>query len=461
MSLATKRGLAAGVLTLAMLTTVACGKTENNSASNAAGGSSAAEGSPSASAGASQTADSGASGEKIKLTFYSYNLATAGQKEGTQQLIDEFEKANPDIEIDGIPVASTDINAKVQADIAAGSPPDVAQLVFDGLDYAVNNFGAKPLEDIVPADELSKAFEGFSPNGLKLGQLNGKTYGLPFTFSTPVLFYNAKLFKDAGLDPETPPATWAEVKQDALRIAQKTGVSGVHIGGAQGNDWIIQALIGSNGGKVLSDDRKTIQFGSPEAIGAIQMWQDMIASGANDKLNDGDVIEAFAQGKVGMLLFTSALQSMFVSSAQAGGWELKAAAMPSFDGKPTTPVNSGSALFILSNDKAKQEAAWKFLNFVTSERGYTIITSKIGYLPLRPAIVDDPQYLKDYVEQNPLIKPNLEQLDRLQPWVSYPGPNWHQIETTLLDAVQKSILSTGDITPIMQDAQKQAQSLVQ
>lgn len=463
--MASKKAWAAGVLSLAMAATVAtaCGKSDAGGANAAAGNDSAGNGAnaPASPGEASSSASGAASGEKIKLKFYSYNLATAGQKEGTQQLIDEFEAANPNIEIEGIPVASQDINSKVQADIAAGSPPDVAQLTFDGLDFAVNNFGAKPLEDVVPADELAKAFEGFSPNGLKLGQLNGKTYGLPFTFSTPVLFYNAKLFQDAGLDPEKPPATWEEVKQDALQIAQKTKAYGVHIGGAVGADWIVQALIGSNGGKVLSDDRKTIEFGSPEAIGAIQMWQDMIASGAGDKLNDGEVIEAFTQGKVGMLLFTSALQNMLSGAAQAGGWELKAAAMPSFGDKPTTPVNSGSALFILSGDKAKQQAAWQFLKFATSERGYTIITSKIGYLPLRPAIVDDPQYLKDWVEQNPLIKPNLAQLDKLQPWVSYPGSNWHQIETTLLDAVQKAILSTGDVAPILQDAQKRAQALIQ
>ncbi|QJD85457.1 ABC transporter substrate-binding protein [Cohnella herbarum] len=444
-------------LSAMVLTTAACGQSGNKNANAGASSNPSSEETASVTPGEA----SAATNEKITIKFYSYNLATAGQKEGTQLLIDEFQAAHPNITIEGIPVASTDINSKVQADIAAGSPPDVAQLVFDGLDYAVHNYGAKPLEDIVSAEEMKTNFEGFSPNGLKLGQLNGKTYGLPFTFSTPVLFYNAKLFKDAGLDPEKPPTTWAEVKEYALKIAEKTKASGVHVGGAVGADWIVQALIGSNGGKVLSDDRKTIQFGEPAAVEAIQMWQDLIASGANDKLNDGEVVEAMTQGKVGMLLFTSALQNMLVTASQAGGWELKAASMPTYDGKPTTPVNSGSALFILTDDKAKQQAAWEFLKFATSERGYTIITSKIGYLPLRPSIVEDPKYLKEWVEQNPLIKPNLKQLESLQPWVSYPGPNWKQIETILLEAVQKSILSDGDIAPIMQDAQKRAQALVQ
>jgi multiple sugar transport system substrate-binding protein len=412
----------------------------------------------STSAGKSSASAPVSSGNKVSIKFYSYNLAVAGpQRDGTQKLIDEFEAAHPNIKVEGVPVS--DIYTKVQADIVAGASPDVAQLIFDGMDYAVHNFNAKPLEDIAPADEFKKNFEGFAPNGLKLGQLNGKTYGLPFTISTPILFYNAKLFKDAGLNPEKPPATWAEVKEDALQIAKKTGATGVHTGGFK-FDWTMQLLIGSNGGKVLSDDRKKIQFGEPAAVEAIKMWQDLIASGANDKMNDDEAIEAMSQGKVGMLLHSSSWQGTFLKAAKAGGWELKAAPMPSFSGKPVTPVSSGSALFILSNDKAKQQAAWEFLKFMTSNRGYTIITSEIGYLPLRPAIVDDPQYLKDWADKNPLVQPNLKQLEKLQPWVSFPGQNWRQIQTILHDSVLKSIQGSGDITPIMQDAQERAQALM-
>ncbi len=453
MMMLNKRTKLGGLLAVTMLLASACGANPNGTDS----GTMASE---PANSNAEQTTTATNAEEKVKITFYSYNLAIASQKDGTQLLIDEFEAAHPNIDIDPIAVPSTEINTKVQADIAAGASPDVAQLVFDGLDYAVHNYNAKALEDVVPAEELAQTFEGFSPNGLELGRLNGKTYGMPFTFSTPVLFYNAKLFADAGLDPASPPATWAEVKEAALQIAEKTDAEGVHIGGSSGNDWIVQALIGSNGGRVLSEDRTTIMYGEPEAVGAIQMWQDLVTSGAHDKLNDGEVIQAFSEGKLGMLLYTSALQSAFIGASQAGGWELKAAAMPSFDGKPTTPVNSGSALFILSQDEAKQKAAWEFVKFVTSERGYTIITSKMGYLPLRTAIVDDPKYLKDWVEANPLVKPNLEQLTRLSPWVSYPGSNWLQIETTLLEAVQRSIQSTDDVATILQEAQSRAQSLM-
>ncbi len=401
-----------------------------------------------------------AADQQVTIRFYSYNLGNAAFGPGTEKLIAEFMAANPNITVEGVPVPGAEMTARVQADIVAGTPPDVAQLIFDGLDFIATNFNAKPLEAIVPPEELAQHFEGFSPNGLQLGRLNEQTYGLAFTFSTPVLFYNASLFEAAGLDPDAPPTTWAEVKEYALQIAEATEADGVHIAGLGGFDWIIQALIGSNGGQVLSDDRATIEFGSEAAIGAISMWQDLVQSGAHSKLTDNEIVESMFTGNLGMYLQSSALQRTLIANAESNGWELRAAPMPAFGELATTPVNSGSALFIFSDDPVKQRAAWEFLKFVTSERGYTIITSDIGYLPLRPAIVEDPAYLKDWADANPLVFPNLEQLTRLRAWVSYPGPNWRQIETILLETVQQAVTSDGDVAALMTDAADRAQALM-
>jgi multiple sugar transport system substrate-binding protein len=412
-------------------------------------------------ANASQT-DASKSNKNVTIRFYSYNLGNAVFGAGTQKLIDEFHAAHPNIKVEGVPVPVSDLMTRVQADTAAGSPPDIAQLGFGAMDMIVNGFGATPLETIVPADELKKNFEGFSPNGLQLGKYNGKTYGLAFTFSTPVLFYNATLFREAGLSPDQPPKTWAEAKQQALQIASKTKAQGMHLSGSTPTtgDWLVQGLIGSNGGAVLSDDRKKLLFDSPQTIGALQMWKDLIDSGANDKLNDNEAMEAMSQGKLGMYVMTSAVQGSLIKGAESAKWELKAAEMPGFDSKPTTTTNSGSALFILAKDKEKQKAAWEFMKFVTSERGYTIITSEIGYLPLRPSILEDPKYLKDWAKDHPLIQPNIRQLERLRPAAAFPGPNFSQISTILMNAVQKAVMTKSDVAQVMREAQAQAQKLM-
>jgi multiple sugar transport system substrate-binding protein len=317
------------------------------------------------------------------------------------------------------------------------------------------------VQDLVPPEELD-AWRGgpypMSPNGLKLGELNGKTYGVPYTFSTPTLFYNADIFNAAGLDPNKPPTTWDEVKQDALAIKSKAGKQGIVIGCTE-SDWCYQALVRSNGGRVLSEDRKRATFADPPGVEAVTMWQDLVNSGAHPPLSLADATTAFSGGNLGMFVYTSALQASILAASQ-GKWTLKAAKLPAFAGKPVVPTNSGSGLFILARDPLKQRAAWEFMKFVTSEHGYTIITSKIGYLPLRPGIVNDPQYLKPWVEQHPLVQPNLEQLQVLEPWVAFPGPNYRQEVDIMNKAVQQVVDNGAPAGSTLRQAQDRVQQLM-
>jgi multiple sugar transport system substrate-binding protein len=399
--------------------------------------------------------------QPVTITFYNYNLASAGLgADATRKLIAEFMAANPNVTVEGIGYSSADAS-RIQADLAAGLPVDLVQTVFSDLDFAVQNFGAQALEDIAPAEEITAHLAGMHPNGTKLGVLNGKTYGLAYTFSTPVLFYNADLFRAAGLDPENPPQTWDELKTAALAIEEKTEAEGF-TGGITGPgavDWLFQGVVRSNNGEVISRDRTTMKFAEPEAVEAVKMLRDLYDAGAYENYDFNGAIEGMAAGKLGMYLQTSALQSSLVSGAE-GNYELRATTMPRFGEKPTRPNNSGSALTIHTTDPLKQRAAWELMKFLTSEHGYTVITSEIGYLPLRPAIVDDPKYLAGWVSEHPLVQPNLEQLDRLEPWDPMPGPNYRQIMKTMMDAVEMSVFGGADVEATLKDAQANAQALM-
>jgi multiple sugar transport system substrate-binding protein len=399
--------------------------------------------------------------QPVTITFYNYNLATAGLGgEATKKLIAEFMAANPNITVTGVPYSSAD-SSRIQADLAAGQPVDLVQTVFSDLDFAVTNFGAKALEDIIPADEMAAHFAGMSPNGLKLGVLNGKTYGLAYTFSTPVLFYNADLFREAGLDPDQPPKTWEAVKAAALAIKEKTGKEGFQAGitGPSAADWLLQGVVRSNGGEVISRDRKTLKFAEPEAVDAIAMLKDLHDSGVYENADINGALDGMASGSIGMYLQTSAIQGALIAGA-TGKYELRASTMPSFGDKPVRPNNSGSALTIHSSDPLKQRAAWELMKFLTSEHGYTVITSEIGYLPLRPAIVNDPKYLGEWVKAHPLVQPNLDQLAVLEPWDPMPGPNYRQIVKTMMEAVEMVVYGGADPASTLADAQANAQSLM-
>lgn len=444
-------------LFIAILLAVSLAACAGTTATDTSGEPSASGSAPSGAA--PSAAESADSDEPVHITFYTYNYM-AQQKEGVDTLIAEFQEANPNITVEVVYASSTDINTKIPADLAAGVTPDLIQVVFDSLDYAVHNYGVQDLNTLVDPAELSEHLAGFEPAALEVAKVDGKLYGLPYTFSTPVLFYNVALFEQAGLDPDAPPQTWDEVAQYALQIKQNTDAEGFVFGGTTMGDWLLQGLIKSNGGSVMSDDKSAITFGEDPAIEAISMLQEMHENGAHADLTDFQAFEAFPQGQLGMLLSTSALQASMLKGAEAAGWEMRTAKMPSFGNKATVPCNSGSGLFICSTDPAKQQASWKFMKYLTSERGYTVITTMMGYPPLRPDIVNDEQYLKQWAEENPLVQPNLEQLKYVSPWQSYPGDNWFQIETILLDAFNKCLFSDADVAQTMTDAQTQAQSLM-
>lgn len=398
--------------------------------------------------------------EPVKITFYNYNIASAGiGKEATEELIAAFEKANPNIDVELIGAPSNEVLSRVQADMVAGLDVDVAQLVFRDLIYAADELGAQPLEDLV-GQELVDHAKGFIPSGLALGQVNGKTYGLAYVFSTPIMFINRDLFKQAGLDPDQPPRTWEDVKTAGKAIAEKTGKYGFFPGayGPSDGTFVYQSIVMSNGGGKVREGNK-LTFADKDQADAVVMLRDLVDSGAHARIDVGAHADTFQSGNLGMFLYTSAVLNRFESAAK-GKFELGLAPMPSFGEKPTAPTNSGSAIFMFSQDPVKQRASWELMKFLTSDEAYTIITSKIGYLPLRPGIVDDERYLKAWIEANPKYRANLEQLERLTPNVAFGGPNYRQVENMMKDAVTEAVFGEGDPREVLRAAQDQAQALM-
>jgi multiple sugar transport system substrate-binding protein len=409
--------------------------------------------------------------QKVSIVFESYNFGKAGPWTDTfNELVGAFEKAHPNIDVTvqkpqgNSPNPATDTVSSLQSQMAAGHPPDVAQLGFSDLDFTVHQLRAKPLDDLVGKDAVKANFDGdkhpFAPAARTLADWDGKTYGVPFVFSTPVLYYNATLFQQAGLDPAKPPATWTEAKQAALAIA-RTGKSGIYLDclTKEAKDWCFQSLVRSNGGRVISPDRTQLTFAEPAVVEATAMAKDLVDSGASPKLAQKQGYEGFARGEIGMILETSAIEATFVQGAK-GKWDLRSAPMPAFDGKKPTVTNSGASLFILAQDPAKQRAAWELIKFLTSEQAYVTITSKIGYLPLRTGLVDDPAGLKNWLSANPLAKPNLAQFPQLEPWVSFPGNSYLQIRDGMMEAVEKSVYQGADPATELAAAHRQATGLM-
>ncbi|WP_430333654.1 ABC transporter substrate-binding protein [Rhodococcus sp. ACT016] len=408
--------------------------------------------------------------QNVQITFESYNLTQAGPWTDTiNGLIADFEAEHPNIDVkaqppQGTSAAGSGTASSVQTQLLAGNPPDVAQLTFDTLDFAVNELGAKSLDSLVGTDAVQEHLAGahpYHPRAATLGDWEGETYGMPYVFSTPVLFYNASVFQKAGLPADTDLSTWPKVAEAAKKITATTGKPSLTISCAvKGGNWCMQGLFRSAGGNVLSEDRSTVEFASDESLQAVQMLRDLYDQGVLANQDSAGQMESFMKGDTAIQLQSSAIQGMLLGASKAAGWELRAAAMPAFEGREAVPTNSGSALFVFAQDPAKQRASWELIKFLTSDHAYTQISSKIGYLPLRTSLTTDPAGLKSWADGNPLLAPNLGQLDRLEPWQSYPGNSYVQIDDILATAIEESVFYGKNPAATLSAAQQRAQDLL-
>ena len=402
----------------------------------------------------------------IALASYLPLLGTPGTDE-LNSLVSGFESAHPNIAVTVEPeTSSSAIAGTIQQDEVSGHAPDVVQDSFNDLKFMAANLGAVNLDQVVGSSRVQALFGGPTPYAAavtKLAQVNGQVYGIPWTLSTPILFYNADLFTKAGLNPTAPPATWAQVQADALKIKSATGAAGVVSGcigaAASGSDWCLQAILDSDGGSVMNQAQTALSFDSAGNVAALTAMAGLAKSGAMVNLSSAQMIAAFAAGKLAMVLDTSALAGSLVRAA-GGHFTIKATPLPSFGTTASVPTNSGSALFMLSKSKPAQEADFELMQWLTSAASETTITTNIGYPPLRPSIATMSQYLQSYSATNQFLAPNLAQLEKLTPWLAYPGPNYTSITTLLTNAAANIVFQGQAPAATLASAQHQAEGLL-
>ena len=147
----------------------------------------------------------------VDLQFY-YPVAVGGPIAKTiDGFAEGFMKENPGIKVTPI-YAGTYQETIVKALTAhkSGTPPVTSVLLSTDMFTLIDEDAIVPFDDFIKTDEDKKWLAGFYPGFMENSQTGGKTWGIPFQRSTVVMYWNKELFKEAGLDPNKAPTTWAE-----------------------------------------------------------------------------------------------------------------------------------------------------------------------------------------------------------------------------------------------------------
>ncbi|SNS16129.1 extracellular solute-binding protein [Actinacidiphila glaucinigra] len=299
-----------------------------------------------------------------------------------------FNKKYPNVTIDGKSTpGQCEEPARFTAALKAKSQPDVFYTYFTDLQQVLDNDGAADISAYV-TDKTVPALADIDSNVLDVLKKDGKLYGLPTSNYRMGLLINRKLFTQAGLDPNKPPADWAEVRTAAKAIAGLgKGISGYGEYSAQNTGgWHYTATMYGLGGDVVSADGTKAAFNTDLGKEIVQNLHDMRwtdnSMGQTQLLKWGDLQKQMAADKLGMFLaapddITYMVQQLGADYANFGMGPIPGGKATLFGGNDYM-IKKGS-----SPDKIKAAIAWLNLKTLTPGKGqFDYARSKADGLPV-------------------------------------------------------------------------------
>ena len=284
---------------------------------------------------------------------------------------------------------------KIKAAGMGALPCDVVQVYDIGSRFMIDSGWAKPMQEMIDAEGYD--ISQIEPNIAAYYTIDGKLYSMPFNSSTPLLYYNKTAFKEAGLDPETPPKNFDEIIEMAAKLKVLAADGSVaRYGFGMGNyGWFFEQWQGKmakhyvdngNGREARATKVVFDQSGGAEAV--FNVWKRLLDGGVITYLNRGnnDAKAAFIAGKIAITLeSTAALKSLLTNVGDS--FEIGTGFFPNIhpDDQGGVSIGGGSLWMLASGNEAKQNAAWEFIKYMISPDVQAFWNAQTGYFPITVA----------------------------------------------------------------------------
>ncbi|AAV95099.1 ABC transporter substrate-binding protein [Ruegeria pomeroyi] len=354
-----------------------------------------------------------------------------------QAMMPAFEAAHPDIEVKFRATYESyeDGTNTILREAVSGNLPDVTMQGLNRQQILVEKGIARSLAPFI-AKEADFETEGYHQAMLSLSTFDDAVFGLPFSVSLPVGYYNMDILKAGGI--ESLPTTWDEVIA-ACETMKANGVQNpVFWGWNITGNWFMQALMWSQDKAIVENGHVTLD--SPEALAALEQMQAIFTKCDMQNLDWKAALASFSAGEIGMMFWsTSALGAVERSQ---GDFDLVTGPFPGMDETPRGLPAGGNAAMLTSTseDPRVQEAAWAWLKFITSGEGAAEVAKTTGYMP--PNKAANEIILADFYQQNPNKQTAVDQLPLLRDWLAYPGDNGLAITQVIYDGIERIV--TGE-----------------
>lgn len=335
--------------------------------------------------------------DEVTITYWQYDFES--KIDAIDTLIEQFEEANPNINVEQQTFPYDAFQQQVAAAVPAGQGPDVVNLFYGWLPAWADAGYLIPL----PEEHFDVAMieEAFIPT-VQAARYQGEYWGLPTAVRNLALFYNQDLLEEAGI--AEPPTTWDEFIAAAkqLTVGENGRYERIGYGVApdgQDHNLVREVLMRQFGGVPYSEDNRQVTYNSAEGKEAFDFYTGWLTDeqiGVPDFVPGGASGSAagyrtgFLASRIAMVIDGSFAIDTFSEEA---GFNWGVAELPVLE-EGGTQANFSSfwmhGLTPLAEESPETlAAASEFLKFITTEEAMQLWLEDVGELPARVSLVED------------------------------------------------------------------------
>ena len=387
------------------------------------------------------------SAQAVEIEYWQYVFDS--RVKAMDQLLENFEAANPDITVKHTTFPYADYQTRVVAAKVAGQGPDVVQLFYGWLDQFVNGGLIQPLDPAVfPHDAIEADFFPIV-SAMKRGE---DYYGLPTAVRSLALFYNKAIFAEAGLEApqnleEFLAAAEATTKRDGSGNITSAGITMDMAG--QDHHWWREVLIRQNGGEPY-DAEGNVAYDSEAGAAALKFYTDLQTEhnvGLVGFMDEGQA--AFRAGLAAMTIDGTFRLGAFADNP----FEWGVVELPADANGMRSNYSSYFANAIGATAEGEElAAAQKFLQYISSPEAMEIWLDVVGELPARRDVALTEANLAD-----PILGPFLAGLDYAHTTQFYDEAGQRQVA---IDMVNRVLLEGQSIEDSLSQAAEAEQAII-
>jgi multiple sugar transport system substrate-binding protein len=390
----------------------------------------------------------------VRLTLW-HGVNPPPNRDVLQELVDRFNREHPDIQVESLYVGQADQQTpKILASVVGNAPPDMLWFNPTITGRLVELGAIRPLEDLLAA---SSVYDEIDPALFESMEFQGHTWSIPFGTNNAGIFYRPTLFEAAAITQL--PQTWEELRQVAKTLTRDTNGDGrvdrygmlLPLGKGEWTVFMWLPFLWSGGGELTNTQSaarsKDVNLVNKDAIAALQFWRDLIEDGSAvlSLPERGYEMNRFLTGKVAMQLSGP----WTLGELQATGVDFGVFPLPSMARQAT--VVGGENLFLFKTTPEREQAAFKFAEYVMGEEFQTQWAMETGYLPVNLKARQSKDY-QTFVEEQPQVKVFLDQAKYGRSRPIFRG--YSRISESLGRAIEAVLLGKSSPVEALKNAQR-------